>query len=476
MIIPVILAGGSGTRLWPFSRKLYPKQLLPLVDDRTLLQNTILRLNGLGEIADPIVICNEEHRFLVAEQFRAINAKPASIILEPVGRNTAPAVAVAALQAVQKDERAVLLVLPADHHIENVEAFHRAVQKGLPFARENYLLAFGITPDAAETGYGYIQGGDAIKTAADGPEAVRIGKFVEKPDKETAQAYLDSGSYFWNSGMFMFRGSRILEELSKFAPDLVSACKSAFEKGVTDLDFFRLDAGAFQACPSDSIDYAVMERTQSGAMITLSAGWNDLGSWDALWEVQTKDENQNVVLGDVLAQDIKRCYIQATSRLVAAIGLEGHIIIETPDAVLISKWDRAQEVKNLVQQLKELNREEVLNHQKVFRPWGSYERLNLGNRFQVKRLTVKPGAKLSLQRHHHRAEHWVIVHGTARVTNGDKQYFLNENESTYIPFGSTHRLENPGKIPLEVIEVQSGSYLGEDDIFRLEDDYRREQH
>ncbi len=473
MIIPVILAGGSGTRLWPFSRELYPKQLLPLVDDRTLLQNTVLRLSGMEGIADPIVLCNENHRFLVAEQFRAVNVRPASILLEPVGRNTAPAVAVAALHAAAADEQVVLLVLPADHHIEDVRAFQDAVQVGARFAREDYLITFGIVPDAPETGYGYIQGGDRVRTSGGDLEAVKIRKFVEKPDPKTAREYVDSGSYFWNSGMFLFRASRILAEMAQFAPAVVEACRVALEKGVPDLDFYRLDSEAFHACPGDSIDYAVMEKTQSGVMIPLSAGWNDLGSWDALWKAQPKDERQNVSLGDVLVHDVERCYIHSTSRMVAAIGLKDHIVVETSDAVLISSWDRVQEVKSLVQRMKNGDREEALTHRKVYRPWGSYEGLNLGDRFQVKRLTVKPGAKLSLQRHHHRAEHWVVVHGTALVTNNDKQFLLTENESTYIPLGAVHRLENPGKIPLEVIEIQTGSYLGEDDISRLEDVYRR---
>lgn len=473
MIIPIILAGGSGTRLWPLSRELYPKQLLSLVDGNTMLQNTVNRLSGVENMGEPIVICNEQHRFLVAEQLRAIGVKPSAIILEPIGRNTAPAVATAALSALEIHPDAVLLVLPADHHMEDVGAFHNAVHAGYRLASEQYLVTFGIVPQSPETGYGYIQRGEQVLAPGSGHPAMKIRKFVEKPDRATAQTYLDSGDYLWNSGMFMFRASSVLEEMDRFTPEITASCRRAYEKGLEDLDFFRLDLEAFTACPSDSVDYAVMERTEKGVIIPLDAGWNDLGSWDALWEVQPKGENDNVMVGDVISHDVKRSYVHATSRLVAAIGLDRYIVIETADAVLISPWDRVQEVKALVQQLKSDKREEAVSHRKVYRPWGSYECLSCDTRFQVKRIIVKPGARLSLQKHMHRAEHWVVVRGTAIITVDDKEVLLKEDESTYIPLGINHRLENPGRIPLELIEVQSGSYLGEDDIIRLGDIYGR---
>ncbi len=473
MIIPVILAGGSGTRLWPYSRELYPKQLLPLVDRNTMIQNTVLRLSGLEGLNRPIVVCNENHRFLVAEQLREAGVRPERIVLEPVGRNTAPAVAVAALCASKIDPEALLLVLPADHHIADEKSFQEAIRTGARLAFERHLVTFGILPTAPETGYGYIEEGDEIFSAGNNRQALKISRFVEKPDRETAQRYVQSGKYVWNSGIFMFKASRVLEELERFVPEIVTACRDAFEAGKSDFDFYRLDVDAFQSCPSDSIDYAVMEKTDSGAIIPLDAGWSDLGSWDALWSIHPKDENQNVAVGDTLLEDVKSSYIRATSRLVAAIGVENHVIVETPDAVLISTWDRAQDVKLLVQRIKSTQREEALTHRTVYRPWGSYECINSASRFQVKLITVKPGAKLSLQKHHHRAEHWVVVHGTALVTKGEEQILLKEDESTYIPLGVSHRLENPGKIPLEIIEVQSGSYLGEDDIVRFDDIYGR---
>ena len=473
MIIPVILAGGSGTRLWPLSRELYPKQLLPLVDNRTMLQNTLLRLSGLVGTAGPIVICNEEHRFLVAEQLREIGIKSASIILEPVGRNTAPAVAVAALSTVSLERDALLLVLPADHHIVDTNSFHEVIRAGAELAKGQYLVTFGIVPDAPETGYGYIAKGEKIPSVDGNPRAFTISKFVEKPDLATAQGYLASGSYLWNSGMFMFLASRVLQEMERGAPEIVQSCRQALDEGISDLDFFRLGSEAFQSCPKDSIDYAVMEKTESGAMIPLAAGWNDLGSWDALWDLHEKDEHRNVTVGDTIIEDVKSSYIRATSRLVAAMGIENQVIVETPDAVLVSTLDRAQDVKLLVQKIKTGKRGEAHTHKKVYRPWGSYECINCDARFQVKRITVNPGAKHSLQKHHHRAEHWVVVHGTASVSRGDEQILLKEDESTYISLGVNHRLENPGKIPLELIEVQSGSYLGEDDIVRFEDVYGR---
>jgi mannose-1-phosphate guanylyltransferase/mannose-6-phosphate isomerase len=472
MVIPVILAGGSGTRLWPFSRELYPKQLLSLVTEHTMLQDTLLRLSDLENLSEPIVVCNESHRFLVAEQLRMIDRRRASILLEPVGRNTAPAIAVAALKALSLSKDPVLLVLPADHHIRDLEAFHAAIKTAVDSARRDHLVTFGIVPDSPATGYGYIQKGERI-SSQDEPDVLKISRFVEKPDQKTAKHYVDSGEYVWNSGMFVFRASEVLAELRAFAPKMVECCKIAYEQGQNDLDFYRLDLDAFSACPSDSIDYAVMEKTEKGAIVPLQAGWNDLGSWEALWDIRGKDSSQNVTHGDVLMHDVEQCYIHASSRLIGAVGLRSHIIVETPDAVLVCPRDKAEEIKALVQKLKAEQRDEALAHSKVYRPWGSYESLNEGARFQVKRITVKPGAVLSLQKHHHRAEHWVVVHGTALVTRGEETFLLKEDESTYIPLGMNHRLENPGKIPLELIEVQSGSYLGEDDIVRFEDVYGR---
>lgn len=473
IIIPVILAGGSGTRLWPLSREVYPKQFLPLTGDHTLLQDTVLRLNGMEDIGDAVVICNENHRFLIAEQFRAIDAKATAIILEPIGKNTAPAVALAALQALTIADDPVLLVLPADHYIKDSQSFRKAMGIGAHFADQGNLITFGIIPRSPETGYGYIRKGERVSSNHPEVEVFKAKQFVEKPNLETAQGYLDSGDYFWNSGMFMFRASQILEELSRFTPQIVDTCRAALDKGSRDLDFLRIDAETFHTCPIDSIDYAVMEKTINGLIVPLSAGWSDLGSWDTLWEVGEQDACRNVTVGDVLVHDVKDCYLHATNRLVAAIGIENHVIVETSDAVLIAPRDRVQDVKSLVQKLKAFKRQEALNHKKVFRPWGSYESINLDNRFQVKRISVKPGAKLSLQKHHHRAEHWIVVQGTALVTRGDEQILLKEDESTYIPLGVNHRLENPGKIPLELIEVQSGSYLGEDDIVRHDDVYGR---
>lgn len=472
MIIPVILAGGSGTRLWPLSRKHYPKQLLSLVDKRTMLQNTVLRLTSLEDVTAPIVICNDNHRFMVAEQLLAAGIEDAEIILEPVGKNTAPAMTVAALQAVKKDKDAIIMILPADHHIGDVTALHDAMRAGNRLAAAGDLITFGIVPDAPETGYGYIKKGDPV-SADDGSGAVKIAAFVEKPDLETAEQYLAAGDYCWNSGMFMFKASAVLEELGKYVPEILEACKAAIDNGNEDLDFFRLDKDAFENCPEDSIDYALMERTDKGSMIPLAAGWNDLGSWDALWQAGEKAENGNVLRGDVLTHDVENSFIHAENRMVAAVGLENHVIVETSDAVLVAPRNRVQEVKAIVSQLKAVMREEADIHKKVYRPWGSYEGIDLSENFQVKRITVKPGARLSLQKHFHRAEHWVVVKGTAVVTKGDEEFVLKEDESTYIPLGVVHRLENPGKIDLELIEVQSGSYLGEDDIVRYEDVYGR---
>ncbi len=469
MIVPVVLSGGSGTRLWPLSRELYPKQLLPLVGEETMLQATLRRLDGLDGLAAPIIVCNEAHRFLVAEQLRQINVKPAAILLEPAGRNTAPAVALAAAAALQAREQGddpVLLVLPADHVIRDAGAFRAALVVGARQAKENKLVTFGVVPDRPETGYGYIRA-----LAKDGAAAVE--QFVEKPDAALAAQYVASGEYFWNSGMFMFRAGRYVEELRTHRPEIVSACVAAIAGAKADLDFTRVDREAFEACPSDSIDYAVMEKTAHAWVVPLDCGWSDVGSWASLHDACDADSAGNVAIGDVLLEDSANCYLYAESRLVAAVGLADCIVVETKDAVLIAPRERAQDVKKLVDRLKAEGRYETSLHREVFRPWGSYDSVDSGDRFQVKRIVVKPGAQLSLQMHHHRAEHWIVVQGTAKVTSGEQTFLLGENQSTYIPMGTTHRLENPGKVPLHLIEVQSGTYLGEDDIVRFEDTYGR---
>lgn len=468
MILPIVLAGGSGTRLWPLSRKLYPKQLLSLAGSHSMLQETVLRLEGIDGAAGPIVICNEEHRFMVAEQLRQIDVTPSAILLEPVGRNTAPAIAVSAMAAMKRYENPKLLVLPADHFIAKPDDFVDAVAKARRKAEEGRLVTFGIVPDAPETGYGYIRKGAPLAQYG-----FSIDRFVEKPDLKTAKKYLKSDEYLWNSGMFLFESRTLMAELEKHVPEIVSACDAALEKAEKDLDFIRLDQDSFAGCPSDSIDYAIMEKTESGVMIPLDAGWNDLGSWEALWQVGTKDADANVTSGDILTHDVKDSFLHSTTRMIAAVGLENHIVVETPDAVLVSPRDRVQDVKKLVDQLNRRERDEAVTHKRVYRPWGSYESVDTHERFQVKRITVKPGAQLSLQKHYHRAEHWVVVRGSAIVTRGEEELLLKEDESVYIPLGVTHRLENPGKIPLELIEVQSGSYLGEDDIVRFEDVYGR---
>ena len=470
MMVPVILAGGSGTRLWPLSRDLYPKQLINIYNDHTLLQNTLLRLEGIKNLGPPIVICNENHRFMTAEQLRKIKVEAHAIILEPVGRNTAPAIALAVLKAMENKTDPILLVLPADHVIENNIDFHVAIQAGLEYARKDRLVTFGIIPRSPETGYGYIKKGELLDKATG---ASKIETFVEKPDLPTARNYMKSGAYCWNSGIFMFRASAIIKELEAHAPEIMAPCKEVIAAGVQDLDFFRLTLEGFKNIPSDSIDYAVMEKTSNGIMIPFDAGWNDLGSFDALWQTGQKDEKLNVIKGDVLTHDVKDSYLHSESRLVAAVGMEKFVIVETKDAVLVSPRDRVQDVKKIVRQLKDQGRDESVTHRKVYRPWGSYETIDVEPRFQVKRITVKPGAKLSLQKHFHRAEHWTVVSGSAIVTRGDKEMLLKEDESTYIPLGTMHRLENPGQIPLKLIEVQSGSYLGEDDIVRFDDVYGR---
>ncbi|AWH27970.1 mannose-1-phosphate guanylyltransferase/mannose-6-phosphate isomerase [Stenotrophomonas sp. YAU14A_MKIMI4_1] len=464
IVQPVILSGGSGTRLWPLSREAYPKQFLPLAGDSTMLQATWQRVAPIAS-GGPLVIANEEHRFVAAEQLQQVGAEPAAIILEPMGRNTAPAIAVAALEATRDGADALLLVLPSDHVITNEAAFRSAVQAAAGAAEAGKLVTFGIVPTGPETGYGYIK-------AADGQGVRAVERFVEKPDLETASGYVASGQYYWNSGMFLFKASRYLQELERFQPQMLAGSRSAWQQARRDADFTRLDKDAFAAVPSDSIDYAVMEKTADAVVVPLDAGWNDVGSWTALRDVSQQDGNGNAHQGDVIAIDCRNTYAYG-QRLVAMVGLDDVIVVETDDAVLVGKADRMQEVKTVVAQLKADGRSEATWHRKVYRPWGAYDSIDNGERFQVKRITVKPGGTLSLQMHHHRAEHWIVVSGTAEVTRGDEVILLSENQSTYIPLGVTHRLRNPGKLPLELIEVQSGSYLGEDDIVRFEDTYGR---
>ncbi|MEH6578898.1 MAG: mannose-1-phosphate guanylyltransferase/mannose-6-phosphate isomerase [Amphritea sp.] len=503
---PVILAGGSGERLWPLSRTQYPKQFLPLNGQSTMLQETVARLTQVDMVN---VICNEEHRFLAAEQMRQLGQK-CSVLLEPVGRNTAPAIALAALHAeeeieirgssfmVQKAESKaeskseILLVLAADHVIENVSAFRDAVTLAEPLAEAGKLVTFGIVPTHAETGYGYIRA-EKNAVVCSSLSVVReekqeeksqqasypVAEFVEKPDLETAEGYVSSGDYYWNSGMFMFRADRYLEELGKFRPDILEACQAAMQTTSADLDFIRVDTDAFSACPDESIDYAVMEPlcgtegSDSVVVVPLDAGWSDVGNWSALWDNKFKDADNNVAEGDVILQDTSNSFVYGQNRLVTTLGVDNLVIVDTKDALLVASRDRVQDVKSIVSQIKDAKRTEHIQHREVYRPWGKYDLIDTGERYQVKRITVNPGAKLSLQRHHHRAEHWIVVSGTARVRRGDETMLISENESTYIPIGEVHSLENPGRIPLELIEVQSGSYLGEDDIVRLEDDYGR---
>jgi mannose-1-phosphate guanylyltransferase/mannose-6-phosphate isomerase len=482
---PVILSGGSGTRLWPLSRELYPKQLLPLVSDHTMLQDTLLRLYqsdsdesdaGLPSLQSPIIVSNNEHRFLVAEQLRQISLEQGKILLEPVGRNTAPALTLAALIS---DPETVLLVMPADHVILNTDLFLAACQQGYSLAEQGALVTFGIVPRQPETGYGYIKQGNPLGIAGQkSATCYEIAQFVEKPDLQTAEQYVASGDYLWNSGMFMMQAGVWLQQLEKFRPDILAACREAKANGQQDLDFYRVDQKAFEQGASDSIDYAVMEKVAGdesalAAVVPLDAGWSDVGAWSSLWEVGQQDEHGNVIKGDVKTHDVSNSFVHSEHRFVAGIGIKDMVVVETADAVLVADKHRAQDVKKIVEWLKEQQRDERLVHRCVYRPWGSYEGVTAGERFQVKRIVVNPGASLSLQMHHHRAEHWIVVRGTAKVTRGDDVFLITENQSTYIPLGEKHRLANPGTVPLEIIEVQSGSYLGEDDIVRYEDIYGR---
>ena len=470
-LLPVILCGGTGTRLWPLSRASYPKQYWALAHNAedTLLQLTQRRLEGLPGLGSPILICNEDHRFIVAEQMRQLGVEPESILLEPMGRNTAPAVCVAALRATARGEDPLLLVLAADHVIREPEKFRATVAAGIPAAEAGRLVTFGIVPTAPETGYGYIESAEALNAASPVP----IARFVEKPDRATAEQFLASGRFTWNSGMFLFRASAMLAELERLAPELVSCCRSALEHDTPDLQFLRLDREAFAQCPSVALDVAVMERTPLGSVLPLDAGWSDVGSWSALWETADQDENGNVLRGRVISEGSRNCYLRSEHRLVVGLGVENLVVVETDDAVLIAERSQAQNVKAIVQQLEADGSSEGKAHRRIYRPWGHYTSIVEGSRWQVKRISVKPGASLSLQMHHHRAEHWVVVRGTALVEKNGVEELIGENQSTYIPLGAQHRLSNPGKIPVEMIEIQSGAYLGEDDIVRLEDVYGR---
>lgn len=467
MIIPIIMAGGSGTRLWPLSRSLYPKQFLSLINENSLLQETLKRLDGLNCLP-PVIVSNNEHRFIVAEQLRQFGVDDFQIILEPVGRNTAPAVALAALKSLELHGDHHMLVLAADHAIQDIEAFHAAVLAAEQESVDNKLVTFGIVPTKPETGYGYIKKGEQVKNSV-----FKVNSFVEKPDLETAKNYLEQKCYLWNSGMFMFKASVYLDELKKFRPDILAACKESLSSASTDLDFIRLNSDVFAECPDESIDYAVMEKTQDCVVIPLDADWSDIGSWTSLWEISEKDEHENVSHGDVINYNSRNNYIYSEGSLISTVGVNNLIIVQTKDALLVAQQDNVQDIKKIVEILKKQKRSEHISHREVYRPWGRYDSVERGDRYQVKRITVKPGECLSTQMHHHRAEHWVVVAGTAKVTCGERTFFVTENESTFIPIGTVHTLENPGKIPLEVIEIQSGVYLGDDDIVRLSDKYGR---
>jgi mannose-1-phosphate guanylyltransferase/mannose-6-phosphate isomerase len=470
MIHPVILSGGSGTRLWPMSRTLYPKQLLSLLGRESLLQETVRRVAERACFAPPLLVANEEHRFIIAEQLREIGIVPHSTLLEPVGRNTAPAACIAALVLSEAEPDPLMLVMPSDHTIRDVGAFVVALDRAATAARAGALVSFGIAPERAETGYGYIRRGAKLDGA---DEVFAIAEFVEKPNRQEAEQYIKSGEHSWNSGIFLFPARLYLDELERVRPDMVAACRRALDAAQRDADFVRLGREAFSDCPSDSIDYAVMEQTRRAAVVPVSMGWSDVGSWDALWEMSDKDSNGNSFEGNVVAEETRNCYLRSEAGLVAAVGIEDLVVVKTADAVMVAPRNRTQDVRKLVARLVKDRRDEAETLPTVHRPWGSYTSLHNGHRVQVKHIMVKPGGKLSLQMHHHRAEHWVVVHGTAKIRRGDEEMMLSEDQSTYIPIGTAHRLENPGKIPLHLIEVQSGSYLGEDDIIRLEDSYGR---
>ncbi|PCJ30889.1 MAG: mannose-1-phosphate guanylyltransferase/mannose-6-phosphate isomerase [Gammaproteobacteria bacterium] len=465
-MIPVIMSGGSGTRLWPLSRQNKPKQFLNLFGEHSLFQDTLNRLSGLDKLEAPIVVCNVEHRFMVAEQLQQLAVSDAEIVLEPCARNTAPAIAIAAMQAQLSGNDPIMLVLAADHIIHDEQAFHNAIKQAKIVAEQGALVTFGIVPDSPHTGYGYIE-------AADKGVCSQVRAFVEKPNKNKAEQYIESGNYYWNSGMFIFKASTILDELKIFAPEIFKCCEQAINQSSNDLDFIRLDAELFSQCPSDSLDYAVMEKTDKAVVIPLDAGWSDVGSWSSLWDNQKKDKQNNVRIGDVFLEQVSNSYIHSEQRLVTVLGVDNLVVVETPDAVMIADKNHAENIKVLVSALKEDHRDEATMHRKGYRPWGHYDSIDKGERFQVKRITVNPGASLSLQLHHHRAEHWIVVKGTAEVTCGDTITLLSENESTFIPLGTKHRLHNPGQLPLEIIEIQSGDYLGEDDIVRFDDEYNR---
>jgi mannose-1-phosphate guanylyltransferase/mannose-1-phosphate guanylyltransferase/mannose-6-phosphate isomerase len=469
-IHPVILSGGSGTRLWPLSRRTYPKHLLPLVSERSLLQETVLRVRDAARFAPPLLVANEAYRFVIGEQLEAIGAGARTIMLEPAGRNTAPAIAAAALLVAREDPQGLVLVLPSDHVIADAPAFQAAIDRAAVAARDGRIVAFGIAPRDPETGYGYIRAGQPLPGA---PGCLSVARFVEKPERAAAEAMLAEGGFYWNGGMFLFRADVLLAEIGALAREILEACRAALAGSLRDLDFLRLEAGSFARAPAISFDHAVMERTAKAALVPVEIGWSDVGSWSALWALGRKDPDGNVLVGDVVTRDVRGSYIRAEGRLVAAIGVEDLIVIVTGDAVLLAPKSRGQDIKQLVERLEQEGRGEAVSHPRVHRPWGSYQRLDAGERFQVKRITVKPGAKLSLQKHARRAEHWVVVRGIARVTIDGRVFTLEENQSSYVPVGSVHRLENPGPAPLDLIEVQTGAYLGEDDIVRLEDAYGR---
>ena len=462
-ILPIVMAGGSGSRLWPMSRTQHPKQFLPLINNTSMLQDTIRRLEGLTHL--PVsLICNEEHRFLAAEQLRSHNFEHSGIILEPFGRNTAPAVALAACRAIEGEQDPILLVLAADHLIKHDNIFRATVNQAIPLAEAGKLVTFGIVPSKPETGYGYIRRGDKLLEH----DAYSVDAFVEKPDLSVAKQYLNDGCYYWNSGMFMFKASRYLEELEKFRPDILDAVKSAYSGAHNDLDFIRLDEKAFKSCPDESIDYAVMEKTNDAVVCPLDAGWSDVGAWSSLWEVSEQGEQNNVIRGDVLVDNSQRCYINSSDRLIAAVGVEDLVIVDTKDALLVAHRDKVQDVKNIVSSLKQKERSEFQRHREVYRPWGMHDHIAEGERYNVKKVVVKPGHKTAMQLHYHRAEHWVVVSGTAVVYRGTDKHIVTENESIYIPVGTEHCFENPGKFPLEIIEVRTGGYLSEDDIVRTD--------